>query len=78
MKYRRCARPLRIPLSYGRLCHCRRAFFQSRRGRFAPVGFGVYDWVFVYYMCYDNDLSPHAEPIIQALSRGLTSRNVAV
>jgi hypothetical protein len=38
----------------------------------------VYDWVFVYYMSYDNDLSSYGEVILNDLSKGLSNSNVAV
>ena len=38
----------------------------------------VYEWVFVYYMSYDNDLSPFGEVILKDLSKGLSNSKVAV
>ena len=38
----------------------------------------IYDWVFVYYMSYDNDLSSYGEVILRDLSKGLSNSNVAV
>ena len=38
----------------------------------------VYEWVFVYYMSYDNDLSPFGEVILNDLSKGLLNSKVAV
>jgi hypothetical protein len=38
----------------------------------------VYDWVFVYYMSYDNDLSPFGEVILKDLRSGLSSSKVTV
>lgn len=42
-------------------------------GRFTP-----FDWVFVYYMCCDNDLSPNGEGIIQELAKGLMNSDMAI
>jgi hypothetical protein len=41
-------------------------------------GTNVYDWVFIYYMSYDNDLSPFGEVILKDLKSGLSSSKVAV
>ncbi|MHC4436801.1 MAG: clostripain-related cysteine peptidase [Planctomycetota bacterium] len=38
----------------------------------------VYEWVFVYYMSYDNDLSSCGKVILRDLERGLSNSNVAV
>lgn len=38
----------------------------------------VYEWVFVYYMSYDNDLSPYGKVILNDLSKGLSNSKVAV
>jgi len=38
----------------------------------------VYEWVFVYYMSYDNDLSSFGEVILSDLRNGLSSSKVAV
>ena len=38
----------------------------------------VYEWVFVYYMSYDNDLSSYGKVILRDLSRGLSNSKVAV
>lgn len=37
-----------------------------------------YDWVFLYWMPYDNDLSVFVQPIIQMLKRGVQSDNILV
>lgn len=37
-----------------------------------------YDWVLLYWMPYDNDLSSLGQPIIQMLSRGVQSNNILV
>lgn len=38
----------------------------------------VYEWVFVYYMSYDNDLSSVGKVILRDLRKGLSNSNVAV
>jgi hypothetical protein len=38
----------------------------------------TYDWVFVYYMSYDNDLSGYGQTILKDLSKGITSSKIAV
>jgi hypothetical protein len=38
----------------------------------------VYEWVFVYYMSYDNDLSSFGEVILRDLGNGLSNSKVAV
>jgi len=38
----------------------------------------VYDWVFVYYMSYDNDLSSYGEAILNDLRSGISDSDVAV
>ena len=38
----------------------------------------VYEWVFVYYMSYDNDLSSYGEVILGDLRKGLSNPKVAV
>jgi len=38
----------------------------------------VYEWVFVYYMSYDNDLSSYGEVILGDLRKGLSNSKVAV
>lgn len=37
-----------------------------------------YDWVFHYYMAYDNNLEGAGQPIIKMLQAGITSERVAV
>ena len=36
------------------------------------------DWLFIYYMPYDNDLSKHGEPIIKMIGDNIRSENVMV
>jgi hypothetical protein len=43
-----------------------------------PSTTNIYDWVFVYYMSYDNDLSSFGEGILRDLRNGLLSSKVAV
>jgi hypothetical protein len=38
----------------------------------------TYEWVFVYYMSYDNDLSGCGETILSDLAKGITNSKVAV
>ena len=38
----------------------------------------VYEWVFVYYMSYDNDLSSYGEVILRDLRNGLSNSKIAV
>jgi hypothetical protein len=38
----------------------------------------TYEWVFVYYMSYDNDLSGFGETILRDLKKGITSPEIAV
>ena len=38
----------------------------------------VYEWIFVYYMSYDNDLSSFGEVILSDLRDGLSSSKIAV
>lgn len=44
---------------------------------FLPVA-NVYDWVFVYYMSYDNDLSPYGKAILNDLRNGVVNSKIAV
>jgi len=41
-------------------------------------GANVFEWVFVYYMSYDNDLSSYGEVILSDLRKGLSNSKVAV
>jgi len=43
-----------------------------------PSNANVYEWVFVYYMSYDNDLSPFGEVILRDLRNGLSNSKIAV
>ena len=43
-----------------------------------PSNTNVYDWVFVYYMSYDNDLSAFGEVILRDLRNGLSNSKIAV
>ncbi len=38
----------------------------------------AYDWIFVYYMSYDNDLSPFGKVILSDLQKGITNSSIAV
>jgi len=38
----------------------------------------VYEWVFVYYMSYDNDLNPFGRVILGDLAKGIVDSKVAV
>ncbi len=38
----------------------------------------IHEWVFVYYMSYDNDLSGCGETILRDLTKGITNSKVAV
>ena len=38
----------------------------------------VYNWVFAYYMSYDNDLNPHGEVIVRDLQDGVVNSKIAV
>ncbi len=38
----------------------------------------VYDWVFFYYMAYDNNLEGCGRPILDMLAKGITGDNVAI
>ena len=38
----------------------------------------VYEWVFVYYMSYDNDLNPFGKVILSDLTKGIVNSKVAV
>jgi hypothetical protein len=38
----------------------------------------LYDWIILYWMPYDNDLSELGIPIIQMLARGVESSNILV
>ncbi|GAB4177375.1 MAG: hypothetical protein Fur006_08990 [Coleofasciculaceae cyanobacterium] len=38
----------------------------------------LYDWIILYWMPYDNDLSSFGIPIMQMLSRGISSSNILV
>ena len=37
-----------------------------------------YDWIILYWMPYDNDLSPLGDPILQMLARGVQNDNILV
>ena len=37
-----------------------------------------YDWIILYWMPYDNDLSPFGSPILQMLTKGVQSDNILV
>jgi len=43
-----------------------------------PSKANIYEWVFVYYMSYDNDLSSYGEVILHDLRNGLSNSEVAV
>jgi len=43
-----------------------------------PSKANLYEWVFVYYMSYDNDLSSYGEVILRDLRNGLSNSDVAV
>ena len=43
-----------------------------------PSKANVYEWVFVYYMSYDNDLSSFGEVILGDLENGLSNSKIAV
>jgi hypothetical protein len=45
---------------------------------FLPSKAKIYDWLFVYYMSYDNDLSPYGEVILRDLRNGLSNPKIAV
>jgi hypothetical protein len=38
----------------------------------------LYEWVFVYYMSYDNDLNPFGEVILSDLEKGISDSKTAV
>lgn len=38
----------------------------------------VYEWIFVYYMSYDNDLNPFGKVILRDLTKGIVDSNIAV
>ena len=38
----------------------------------------LYEWVFVYYMSYDNDLNPFGKIILSDLTKGIVNSKVAV
>ncbi len=38
----------------------------------------VYEWVFIYYMSYDNDLSPFGRTILNDLKKGVVNAKIAV
>jgi hypothetical protein len=38
----------------------------------------LYEWVFVYYMSYDNDLNPFGKVILSDLTKGIVGSKVAV
>ena len=38
----------------------------------------VYEWIFVYYMSYDNDLNPFGKVILGDLTKGIVDSKVAV
>ena len=38
----------------------------------------VYEWVFVYYMSYDNDFNPFGKVILSDLTKGIVNSKVAV
>jgi len=38
----------------------------------------MYEWVFVYYMSYDNDLNPFGKVILSDLTKGIVNSKVAV
>lgn len=52
--------------------------FRGRDDRARERESGVYDWVFFYYMAYDNDLESCGRPILDLLQRGITNDRVAV
>jgi hypothetical protein len=43
-----------------------------------PSKANIYEWVFVYYMSYDNDLSSYGEVILRDLRNGLSNSKIAV
>ena len=38
----------------------------------------IYDWIFLYWMPYDNDLSRFGSEIIEAIASGIRSKNILV
>jgi hypothetical protein len=38
----------------------------------------TYDWIFIYYMSYDNDLSGYGETILGNLQKGIVNSKIAV
>ena len=38
----------------------------------------VYDWIFLYWMPYDNNLSDFGKPILQMLTKGVKTANILV
>ena len=38
----------------------------------------LYEWIFVYYMSYDNDLNPFGKVILSDLTKGIVNSKVAV
>ncbi|HBB35826.1 MAG TPA: hypothetical protein DDZ80_11170 [Cyanobacteria bacterium UBA8803] len=38
----------------------------------------LYDWIFLYWMPYDNDLTQWGEPILDMLAKGVQSNNILV
>ena len=43
---------------------------------FSPIN--VHEWVFVYYMSYDNDLNPYGKVILRDLKNGVVNSKIAV
>ncbi len=38
----------------------------------------VYDWIFLYWMPYDNNLSEFSTPVLGMLAKGVQSDNILV
>ena len=52
--------------------------FASAISSKSSPGKSAYEWVVLYWMPYDNDLSPFGEPIVEMLTRGTRNSTTAV
>lgn len=68
----------KIPALSARLALASLLILLSSEATTAASAKKPHEWVFIYYMSYDNDLSHLGPGIIKALKKGIVNRNTAV
>jgi len=73
---------LRYGLLLGTILGCARWLHRPNGTQAAAPAFQLrdrpYDWVFLYWMPYDNNLSRFGPPILDAIAKGIHSQNILV